>query len=107
MQSKFLSLCTPSIPGMGPKGENISSSKYSHVAYQIKGLKRTITSNKYFDLTHTLDPWGRAKRSNHFSSESGPVAYLISVKVGYAFTMVTYTMGGMGEIEGRRVSLTR
>ena len=37
MQANSLSVHTPSAPGAGSKGQNVSFSESSHVAYQIKG----------------------------------------------------------------------
>ena len=59
------------------KGQTISFSESSHVAYQIKA--NDVGSNMVANIlpTDTLDPGGGVKRSNYIFSESSHVAYQI------------------------------
>ena len=63
MVANILPTDTPSTQGVGSKGQTISFSESSHVAYPIKGHHES----KYVVITHTNDPWGGVKRSFSFS----------------------------------------
>ena len=67
MVANILPTDTPSIQGVGSKGQTISFSESSHVAYQIKmKLSTEHHESKYTVITHTNDPWGGIKRSFFF-----------------------------------------
>ena len=62
MVANILPTDTPSTQGVGLKGQTVSFSESSHVAYQIKAYD---AGSKYFAHRHTLDPGGGVKRSNY------------------------------------------
>ena len=66
MVANILPTDTPSTQGVGSKGQTISFSESSHVAYQIKAdnAGSNMVAN-IFAQRHTLDPGGRVKRSNY------------------------------------------
>ena len=79
MVANILPTDTPLTQGVGSKGQTVSFSESSHVAYQIKReLSTEHHEGKYAVITHTNDPRGGVKRS-FFSSKSGHVAYQIKV----------------------------
>ena len=59
MVANILPTDTPSTQGVGSKGQTISFSKSSHVAYQ----SMEHHESKYAVITHASDPWGGVKRS--------------------------------------------
>ena len=71
MVANILPTDTPLTQGVGSKGQTISFTESSHVAYQIKGNHES----KCAVITHTNDPWGGVKGSFLFFSKSGHVAY--------------------------------
>ena len=65
MVANILPTDTPLNQGVGSKGQTISFSGSSHVAYQIKGeLSTEHHESKYAVFTHTNDPRGGVK--GHF-----------------------------------------
>ena len=58
MVANILPKDTPTTQGVGSKGQTISFSESSHVAYQIKA---DDVGSKYFAHRHTLDPGGGVK----------------------------------------------
>ena len=70
MVANILPTDTPSTQGVGSKGQTISFSESSHVAYQIKA--DDAGSNMVANIlpTDTLDPGGGVKRSNISFSKS-------------------------------------
>ena len=77
MVANILPIDTPSTQGVGSKGQTISFSESSHVAYQIKAddAGSNMVTNILPKDTH-LTQGGGVKRSNYFS-ESSHVAYQI------------------------------
>ena len=61
MEASSFPLNTSATPVLGSKGHNIFSES-GHVAYQIKGMKRTETYRHTFVVKQTLDPWDGVKR---------------------------------------------
>ena len=88
MVANILPTDTPLTQGVGSKGQTISFSESSHVAYQIKGeLSTEHYESKYAVITHTNNPWGGVKRP-FFFSKSGHVAFQIKVE-----EVLTYMQG--------------
>ena len=68
MVANILPTDTPSTQGVGSKGQTLSFSESSHVAYQIKAYDAGSTMKaNMLSFTHTNDPWGGVKRSFSFS----------------------------------------
>ena len=69
MVANILPTDTPLTQGVGSKGQTLSFSESSHVAYQIKaddaGSNQLAAGSKYFAHRHTFDPGGGVKRSNY------------------------------------------
>ena len=65
MVANILPTDTPSTQGVGSKGQIISFSENSHVAYQIKADNHGSKVVANILLTDTLDPGDGVKRSNY------------------------------------------
>ena len=65
MVANILPTDTPSTQGVGSKGQIISFSENSHVAYQIKADNAGSNMVANILLTDTLDPGDGVKRSNY------------------------------------------
>ena len=81
MIANILPTDTTLTQGVGSKGQTISFTESSHVAYQIKGkLSTEHHESKCAVITHTNDPWGGVKGSFLFFSKSDHVAYQSKVE---------------------------
>ena len=80
MVANILPTDTPSTQGVGSKGQTISFSESSHVAYQIKGNYAQNTMKANMLSLHTPATPGVGSKGHFvFFSKSGHVAYQIKV----------------------------
>ena len=80
MVANILPTDTPLTQGVGSKGQTISFSESSHVAYQIKGNSAQSTMNTNMLSLHTPMTPRLGSKGHFFSSKSGHVAYQIKVE---------------------------
>ena len=81
MVANILPTDTPLTQGVGSKGQTISFSESSHVAYQIKGNWAQSNMKANMLSLHTLTTPGVGSKGPFFSSsKSGHVAYQIKVE---------------------------
>ena len=81
MVANILPTDTPSTQGVGSKGQTISFSESSHVAYQIKGNWAQSTMKANMLSLHTPATPGVGSKGHFvFFSKSGHVAYQIKVE---------------------------
>ena len=80
MVANILSTDTPSTQGVGSKGQTISFSESSHVAYQIKA--DDAGSNMVANILPTDTPLtqGVGSKGLYFFSKNGHVTYQIKVE---------------------------
>ena len=81
MVANILHTDTPLTLGVGSKGQTISFTESSHVAYQIKGNRAQSTMKASMLSLHTPTTPGVGSKGHFlFFSESGHVAYQSKVK---------------------------